>query len=75
MALSRAELLALPPVVPLWPVAGGQALGLSRPATYRLAKDGRFPIRVLKIGERYAVARADLLRFLGETDDVPRVAS
>ncbi len=64
--LTRAELLALPASVDLWPTAG-RALGLARTATYDLHRRGKFPVRVLRLGTRYKVATADLLRALGET--------
>lgn len=62
--MTRAELLALPVSVDV--VIAGRACGMGRTLAYDLAKRGEFPIRVLRLGNRYRVARADLLRYLGE---------
>lgn len=43
----------------------GQELGIGRNTAYELARTGEFPVRVLKIGSRYRVSRADLDRYLG----------
>jgi predicted DNA-binding transcriptional regulator AlpA len=67
LAMTRAELLALPVSVPLWP-DGAKALGLGRTLAYELAQRGDFPVRVLRLGNKYRLARADLLRYLGEAD-------
>lgn len=61
--LSRAELLALPAVVDIETAA--RALQLGRTKAYELAKTGRFPCRVLRIGNTYRIATADLLTLLG----------
>lgn len=54
----------------------GDVLGLGRNKAYELARQGEFPVRVLKIGSRYRVSRADLERYLGITDDPdPRPAA
>ncbi|MEU9516615.1 helix-turn-helix domain-containing protein [Micromonospora sp. NPDC048169] len=64
--MSREELLALPVTFDI--VVAGRACGMGRTTAYELAKRGEFPVRVLKLGNRYRVTRADLLRFLGEAD-------
>lgn len=57
------------------PEAGAE-LGLGRGTSYELARQGEFPVRVLKIGSRYRVSRADLDRYLGVTKDAdPRPAA
>jgi len=66
-AMTRAELLALPVSVDLDVTA--RAIGLGRTRAYEMAKRGEFPVRLLRLGVRYRVARADLLRYLGEADD------
>ena len=48
-------------------VTAGQILGFGRSATYKLIADGKFPVRVLSIGRKKRVSRADLLAYLGET--------
>lgn len=65
--MTRAELLSLPVTVDL-PLAA-RAVGMGRTLAYDMAKRGEFPVRVLKLGNRYRVARADLLRYLGEVDE------
>jgi hypothetical protein len=65
--MTRAELLALPVSVDL--LVAARALGLGRTFAYELARSGDFPVRVLRLGNRYRVARADLLRALGEADE------
>ncbi len=63
--MTQAELLALPTSFKLWPTAG-RAFGLGRSATFELAKRGEFPCRVLRLGGKCLVTRADLFRALGE---------
>jgi len=60
------ELMALPVSVDL--MAAARALGIGRSLAYDMAKRGRFPVRVLRLGNRYRVTRADLLRVLGVVD-------
>lgn len=63
-ALTIAQLLDQPAVIPLWPTVG-QALGLSESSTYRLAADNQLPIEVIRLGRRRVARLIDLLRFLG----------
>lgn len=63
-ALSIAEILDLPALVPLWPTAG-QALGQAESTVYQLAKEGRLPFEVIRLGRRRYVRTVDLHRFLG----------
>ena len=44
----------------------GLALGIGRSLSYQLAKAGRFPVRVLRIGRLYRIPIAELDRLLGE---------
>lgn len=60
------ELMALPVSVDL--MVAARALGIGRSLAYDMAKRGRFPVRVLRLGNRYRVTRADLLRVLGVVD-------
>ena len=64
--MTRAELLALPAAVDL--VTAGRAFGLGRTQAQLLAKAGKFPCRVLRVGNRYRVPTADLLAVLGLAD-------
>lgn len=68
--LTREELLALPAAVDLEPA--NRALSLSRTTGYDLAKRGRYPCTVLRLGNAYRVVTADLLKLLHI--DVPEPA-
>lgn len=74
-AMSIAEILDLPALVPLWPTVG-RALGLAESTTYQLAAEGRLPIEVIPLGRRRFARTIDLHRFLGllpeENGAVPR---
>ncbi|MFC7842526.1 DNA-binding protein [Streptomyces sp. NPDC057382] len=63
-AMTIAEILNLPAVVPLWPTVG-QALSLAESTTYQLAAEGRLPIEVIRLGRRRVARTVDLHRFLG----------
>jgi hypothetical protein len=41
-------------------------LGISRGHGYTLARRGRYPVRILKLGGTYRVVTADLLALLGD---------
>ena len=43
----------------------GAILGIGRTKAYELAKDGDFPVDVIKIGRRYFVPVLNLLALLG----------
>lgn len=66
--MSIQELLTLPAAVSL--ETANRALDLSRSAGYALAKRGEYPVRVLKLGNAYRVATADLHRLLGVVSDI-----
>ncbi|MEF9903706.1 helix-turn-helix domain-containing protein [Streptomyces sp. P9-A2] len=63
-ALTIAEILDLPAVVPLWPTVG-RALGQAESTIYQLAKEGRLPFECVRLGRRRYVRTVDLHRFLG----------
>jgi hypothetical protein len=42
----------------------GEILGIGRSKAYDLAKAGQFPVKLLRIGRRYVVPVAALLRLL-----------
>jgi hypothetical protein len=48
-------------------VTAGQILGLSRNSAYTLARQGRFPVPVIKAGAQYRVPVAGLLAALHDT--------
>nr|WP_284985534.1 helix-turn-helix domain-containing protein [Arthrobacter sp. fls2-241-R2A-172] len=56
----------MPPTLSVWPDAA-RALGIGRATAYDLIKRGEFPIRVLRLGRKFRVSRADLLTYLGES--------
>lgn len=68
--MGQVELLNLPVSVELWPTAA-RAFGMGRTQAYELAKRGEFPTPVLRLGNRYRVNRADLLRALGIPEREP----
>nr|WP_066374927.1 helix-turn-helix domain-containing protein [Herbidospora mongoliensis] len=53
-------------------VTAGRLLGMGRTKAYRLAQDGEFPCRVLRIGGRYVVPVRGVRALLGYADDEPR---
>lgn len=63
-ALTIAEILDQPALVPLWPTVG-KALGLAASTTYQLAAEDRLPIEVIRLGRRRVCRLIDLHRFLG----------
>jgi hypothetical protein len=73
-AMTRAEVLALPAVVPLWPTAAG-VIGVGRTRAYTMVGDGTWPTRVLRLGNLIKVPTADLLDLLGIEPDAGAQAS
>lgn len=71
-ALTIAQLLDQPAVIPLWPTVG-RALGLAESTTYQLAAENRLPIEIIRLGRKRVCRLVDLHRFLGllptENDD------
>nr|WP_328917861.1 hypothetical protein [Streptomyces sp. NBC_00223] len=61
--LTGEELLDLPAVIDL--DTANRALRIGRSTGYGLAKQGEYPVKVLKLGNAYRVVTADLLRLLG----------
>jgi hypothetical protein len=64
--LTPAEIRTLPAVVDL--VTAGRALGVGRTKSYELARTGRFPCPVLRVGRSYLVPTTGLLTLLGLND-------
>lgn len=58
------KLEEMPATLPLWPDAA-RTLGIGRSCAYELVRTGEFPIRVLRLGKKILVSRADLNRYLG----------
>lgn len=71
--MTQAELDGLPVSFDL--MVACRAYNMGRTLGYELAKSGEFPCRVLKIGNRYRVTRADLLRSLGIGEPVGTAAA
>jgi hypothetical protein len=46
-------------------ITAAAVLGIGRTTAYRLARSGAFPVPVLKVGNRYLVAVAHLLKAIG----------
>ncbi|AEW95198.1 MULTISPECIES: hypothetical protein [Streptomycetaceae] len=61
--LTGEELLALPAVIDL--DTANKALMIGRSTGYGLAKQGEYPVRVLRLGNAYRVPTAELLKLLG----------
>lgn len=70
--MSEAEVLALPVSVPL--ELANRALGIGRTRGYQWAKEGTYPIEVLRHGVAYRCRRADILTYLGITESTTSVA-
>jgi integrase len=68
-SLTLADLLALPAVTDL--VTAGKALGIGRTTSYELARAGRFPCRIIRVGRNYRVPTAALLALLGASGAPP----
>ncbi len=67
--MTREELLSLPASVDLATTA--RALGLGKTLTYALARRQELPVKVLRLGNVYRVATADILAVLGVERDAP----
>ncbi|MFC9973840.1 helix-turn-helix domain-containing protein [Spirillospora sp. NPDC127200] len=61
--MTAAQVGRLPVVIDL--VTAARALGIGRTKAYQLARTGRFPCRVQRVGHSYRVFTADLLTVLG----------
>ncbi|MDW4911491.1 hypothetical protein RB628_40975 [Streptomyces sp. ADMS] len=61
--LTSDELLAFPAVIDL--DTANRALMIGRSTGYGLAKQGEYPVKVLRLGNAYRVVTADLLKLLG----------
>jgi excisionase family DNA binding protein len=61
--MTLAEVLSLPAMVTLEHAA--RALRIGRTTAYELAQKGEFPVLVHRVGKKYLVPTAPLLRFLG----------
>lgn len=68
-AMTEAELLALPSVVDLTTV--GRAFGIGRTKAYELARVGEFPVKVLRVGQKFRVPRTAILEALGVKPAAP----
>lgn len=47
-----------------------EILGIGRSKGYELARDGEFPVEILRIGRRYIIPTAAILRLLGAPSDL-----
>lgn len=69
MTLTAIEVRSLPAVVDL-PTAAA-VLGIGRTVAYQLARSGRFPTPVIRVGSQLKVPTAYLLDLLGLSTDPP----
>ena len=53
----------LPPTFPV--LTASRVIGIGRNQTYRMVKDGSYPVPVREINGRYRVSKYDVLRYLG----------
>ncbi|MDT0270281.1 DNA-binding protein [Streptomyces sp. DSM 44915] len=63
-AMTPAEILALPAVVPVWPTVG-RIYGLGRTTTYELARADELPIPVRRVGVAMRARLVDIVADLG----------
>jgi len=66
------EALALPVAVPL--VTAAKAFNMGRTKAYDLARQGKFPVRVIECGPKFVVPRSALLEALGISQGAPQSA-
>ncbi|MFC5184084.1 helix-turn-helix domain-containing protein [Actinomadura harenae] len=67
--MTAAQISDLPASIDL--VTAARALGIGRTKAYELARTGRFPCAVWKVGRSYRVRTSDLQTFLGLTTTTP----
>lgn len=60
--MSVEELFSLPVMVDL--ATANRALGIGRTVGYRLARQGQYPVPLIRVGSRYRITRASLLHYL-----------
>jgi hypothetical protein len=60
--MTEAELLALPPAVDL--ATAGRAFGIGRTKAFELARTGKFPVKVLQVGQKFRVPKTAILEAL-----------
>lgn len=63
LMMTMDELHALPVSVDL--ATAGRAFGVGRTKAFELAKQDKFPCRVLRVGEKYRVPRSAIFEALG----------
>jgi hypothetical protein len=81
---SHADAAGRPAPPPVWTVdriralgavtdvaTAGAIFGMSRSSAYELARTGRLPVPVLRVGSRYRVSVAAILTALGVSTDAP----
>ncbi len=63
LEMSLDELLSLPVSVDL--TTAGRAFGIGRTKSFELARQGRFPVKVISVGAKYRVSRTAIFEALG----------
>lgn len=66
-SMTTEQLLRLPVSVDI--VTAGRAFGFGKEKSYELAGTDEFPCKVLRLGKRYCVPKADIFDALGLTAD------
>lgn len=61
------EIAGWPAVVSVKQAA--QALGISKSTAYALIQSGDFPVKVVRLGGRYGVLTASIVKLLSDSDD------
>jgi hypothetical protein len=61
--MTEAEVRALPVSVDV--ETAGRAFGMGRTKSYELAREGRFPCRVVAVGPKFRVPTASIMEVLG----------
>jgi hypothetical protein len=56
-------------------VTAAKAFGIGKSTAHKLAQNGSFPCRVLRLGNSYRVPRAEILRALGIKEPAPEPAN
>ena len=67
LEMSEEELLALPVSVDI--TTAGRAFGLGRTKAFELVRADEFPCRVIRVGPKFRVPRAEIFRALGIEPD------
>lgn len=68
-ALTIAQILDQPPLMPLWPDFGRGVAQLAESTTYQLAAENRLPVPTVRLGRKRFVRTVDVWNWLGLTNE------